>query len=97
MEMLALLFLYLLTQNPDFSHKVQSLCKELKNSEELLRFLKDLSCFSDLFSKQKRKEPPKTPPEPPKQDEKSPSKSPTSGIADGFIENFLNEYLKTNS
>ena len=93
--MLALLFLYLLTQNPDFSHKVQSLCKELKNSEELLRFLKDLSCFSDLFSKQKQEKPPeKHPEEPPKQDKKSPPQSPTSGIADGFIENFLNSYLK---
>lgn len=92
MEIVALLFLYLLSQNPEFSQKTQALCKELKNSEELLRFIKDLSCFSDLFSK---KHPPEEKPqEPCPQDKKEPPANPTSGIADGFIEKFFNDYLK---
>lgn len=89
MELLTLLFLYLLTQNPDFPKKIQPLCKGLKNSEEILRFLKDLSAFSDLFSKKDEKKE-----EGRKEDKKSPSDSPTSGIADGLIENFLKNYLK---
>ena len=93
MEMLALLFLYLLSQNHDFSQKIQSLCKELKNSEELLRFIKDLSCFSDLFPKKKQEKEP----EPTKKEQKEPPVNPTSGIADEFIEKFFNDYLKNKN
>ncbi len=89
MELLTLLFLYLLTQNPDFPKKIQPLCQGLKNSEDILRFLKDLSAFSDLFSKKEEKKEDVR-----KEDKKSPSDSPTGGIADGFIENFLKDYLK---
>ena len=82
--------MYLLSQNQDFSQKIQALCKELKNSEDLLRFIKDLSCFSDLFSKKKENKEPSAP----KNEQKEPPVNPTSGIADGFIENFFNDYLK---
>lgn len=94
MEFLTLLLLYILTQNPDFPQKIQPLCASLKNSEEIVRFLKDLSAFSDLFSKEKEKE---KPPEPKREARPCPEeeKTKTNGIADGFIENFLKNYVKT--
>ena len=84
MELLALILLYLLTQNPEFSQKLQPILEQLKNSENALRFLKDFSAFSGGTAKK----------DPPKQEEKEKPQSPTKGIADEFIETLLNEYLK---
>ena len=94
MEILLLLCLYFLTQKPDFNVTIQPLLSELKNSEELLRFLKDLSSFADLLGK-KPKEKEKAPPckEAEKGEHKEKPQSQASGIADGFIEKFLSDYL----
>ncbi len=94
-----LVLLYYLSQNPDFSESVKPLMSKLKDSEQMLRFLKDLSAFTQTFSTLKN-DPPKadgTPKPPPKQEpqkEKDTPQSPTAGIADEFIQNILESYLK---
>ena len=50
MEILILIILYYLSKNPDFERSVKPILGELNNSQELLKFLKDLSRFSSLFS-----------------------------------------------
>ena len=50
MELLVLIILYYLSQNPDFERSVKPLLGELKNSEQALKFLEELSQFSHLFS-----------------------------------------------
>lgn len=69
----------------------------------MLKFLNDLSKFSETFgafkaNEQPKQEAPSTPPPPPKQEDKSGEKenpqSPTSGIADEFIQSILDSYLK---
>ena len=72
--------------------------EKLKNSEQMLCFLKDLSRFSETFSGfknethntngQEKHQPP------PKEDKKEKPQSPTEGIADDFIQNILNTYLQ---
>ncbi|MBR2442371.1 MAG: hypothetical protein IKB20_04845 [Clostridia bacterium] len=88
MEILMLVLLYYLSQNPDFSESVKPLMAKLKNSEQMLGFLKDLSSFTQTFSSLKT--------EPPKKEEekKENPQSPTEGIADEFIQNILESYLK---
>ena len=54
MEILMLILLYYLSQNPDFPESVRPLMGQLKNSEEMLKFINDLSRFSDLFSALRR-------------------------------------------
>ena len=83
-----LVLLYYLSQNPDFSQSVQPLMAKLKNSEQMLGFLKELSAFTQTFSTLKT--------EPPKKEEpkKENPQSPTEGIADEFIQNILDSYLK---
>ena len=89
MEILILVLLYYLSQNPDFSDSVRPLMEKLKNSEQMLSFLKDLSNFTQTFNTfQCGKEAPK------KEEEKEKPQSPTSGIADEFIQNILDGYLK---
>ena len=85
-----LVLLYYLSQNPDFSESIRPLMAKLKNSEQMLSFLKDLSNFTQTFStfQQNKKDPP-----PPKEEKENPQ-SPTSGIADEFIQNILDNYLK---
>ncbi len=51
-----LLLLYYLSQNPDFPERIKPLMGQLKNSEEMLKFLNDLSRFSDIFSLFKKQE-----------------------------------------
>ena len=66
--------------------------EKLKNSEQMLGFLKDLSTFTQTFNTfQGGKKP-----EPPTHEktEKENPQSPTEGIADDFIQNILNSYLK---
>ena len=109
MEIMMLMLLYFLAQNPDFPASVKPLMGKLKNSEEMLKFLNDLSRFSEMFSlfqkqgKEKDKTPPPPPPPkgekaepaaPPPPEEKEKPQSPTSGIADEFIEQCLERYFK---
>ena len=79
--------------------------EKLKNSEQMLCFLNDLSKFSDTFStfaqeqpSDKANEPNKKQSAPPPKDEQAPKKedpqSPTTGIADEFIQNIVESYLK---
>ncbi len=97
MEIFMLVLLYYLSQNPDFAASVKPLMAQLKDSEQMLSFLKDLSKFSDTFSA--FRSPPKTPPKQenaPPMDEtnKKDPPSPTSGIADDFIQKILDSYLQ---
>lgn len=96
MEILVLILLYYLSQNPDFPESVKPLMGQLKNSEKMLSFLNDLSSFTQTFGSIK-KEPP-TPKredcdEHEKKEEKKPQ-SPTEGIADDFIQKILEGYLQ---
>ena len=98
MEILMLVLLYYLSQNPDFHESVKPLMGQLKNSEQMLSFLNDLSKFSQTFTafQAKKGEPPqKDPPqkEPPQEPEEKQSASPTNGIADEFIQQILDSYL----
>ena len=108
MELLILIILYYLSQNPDFERSVKPLLGELKNSEQALKFLEELSQFSRLFSSLQSKEETKgdKPSGEPKQEQPSPSPSasqtekqqapsPTAGIADGFIEELLSKYFQS--
>lgn len=100
MEILILVLLYQLSQNPDFADSVKPLMNKLKDSEHMLAFLNDLSKFSQTFSSSQNppcndNTPPKPPneKEPPREENKNPQ-SPTKGIADEFIQNSLDAYLK---
>lgn len=99
MEILILVLLYYLSQNPDFSKSVQPLMSQIKNSEEMLRFLNDLSKFTQTFStfanadKEKPCEPHPPTPSPCNEQKENPP-SPTTGIADDFIQKMLDSYLK---
>lgn len=102
-----LVLLYYLSQNADFSDSVKPLMEKLKDSQQMLNFLKDLSKFTQTFSgfqHQDKKQDgdfapsstaSSTPPPPHKEEkeEKNPQ-SPTQGIADEFIQNILESYLK---
>ena len=96
MEILILVLLYYLSQNPDFSESIKPLMEKLKNSEQMLCFLKDLSRFSETFSTFKSAQPPKNEEKPSEKTEGQTEKpkSPTEGIADDFIQNILNTYLQ---
>ncbi len=98
-----LVLLYYLSQNPDFSESVKPLMSQIKDSEQMLRFLNDLSKFTQTFSALQTPEPPKN--EGKKQDpstgerkneHKKTPQSPTAGIADEFIQTILDSYLKKN-
>ncbi len=97
-----LVLLYYLSQNENFSESVKPLMSKIKDSEQMLRFLNDLSNFSQTFSAFKDDEPKKSPPNQPperekeEKDKKNPQ-SPTQGIADEFIQNILDSYLKKQS
>ncbi len=102
MELICLFCLYYLSQNPQFSENVKPLLFSLKNSEQMLKFINDLSQFSEFFSAltpkgEKQPEKKEKPPEQPKEHaEKTNEKSssPTEGIAGEFIEEILNNYFK---
>ena len=100
MEIFILVLLYYFSQNPDFAESVKPLMAKLKDSEQMLRFLNDLSKFTETFSGFQPK--PETPPKPPCNDDKPPhaeekeNKNPqssTKGIADEFIQQILDGYL----
>ena len=92
-----LLILFYLSQSPEFINAVKPISEKLKNSEEMLRFMKDLSHFSELFGAFSSNT--GTPNPPPKDDDKPPKekenpRSPTDGIADEFIGKCLSDYFK---
>lgn len=95
-----LVLLYYLSQNPDFPESVKPLMGQLKNSQQMLSFLNDLSNFTKTFSsfqKQPQAKPKeKERGEEPKNEKEKPQ-SPTAGIADDFIQQMLNNYLKNNA
>ena len=101
MEILVLLLLYYLSQNPEFPERVKPIMGQLKNSQQLLNFLNELSTFSHLFDGIKttpsnQSEDKKTQSDKScngEKDEKNPQ-SPTQGIADDFIQQMLDGYLK---
>ena len=101
MEILLLVLLYYLSQNPNFAQSVKPLMEQLKNSQQTLNFLNDLSKFNENFQPCKEpkgqnekqsacdyKEKQESQEKPPKSEH-----SPTAGIADEFIEQILNGYL----
>lgn len=103
-----LVLLYYLSQNPDFHESVKPLMGQLKNSEQMLSFLNDLSKFTQTFSTLKnsvQKDCAKEEPTQPKTEQKTQDcgeensnkktpQSPTAGIADEFIQQILEGYLK---
>ncbi len=93
-----LVLLYYLSQNPDFPESVKPLMGQLKNSQQMLSFLNDLSNFTKTFSgfqKQSQNEPKEK--ERSEETKKEKPQSPTSGIADDFIQKMLDNYLKNNA
>ena len=104
MEIFILVLFYYLTQNPHFAESVKPLMSQIKDSEQMLCFLNDLSKFSKAFGglqnekdepkKEDCSSPPKKEPEKdePSEDKKNPQ-SPTAGIADEFIQTILDSYL----
>ena len=98
MEILILVLLYYLSQNPDFSESVRPLMEKLKNSEQMLCFLKDLSNFTQTFNtfKQEKKTDEASQPKEKTDERKENPPSPTQGIADEFIQSILDSYLKQN-
>ncbi len=102
MEILLLILLYALSQSSDFPGSMRPIMDNLKNSEDILKFLQDLSRFSELFSSPQHPDGHDKEPPPPKdkQEEKDreekqeKEKSPTSGFADRFIEECLEKYFK---
>lgn len=97
-----LVLLYYFSQNPHFAESVKPLMEQIKDSEQMLRFLKDLSNFTQTFSSFKTEDkscnqtPQKEPPCPSsseKKEQKEKPQSPTSGIADDFIQSILDSYL----
>ncbi len=93
MEILILVLLYYLSQNEDFAESVKPLMCKIKDSEQMLCFLNDLSKFTQTFSTFKS-EPPRRE-EPPKKEEcKKEPQSPTAGIADEFIQTILDSYFQ---
>ncbi len=89
-----LVLLYYLSQNPNFAESMKPLMNQIKDSEQMLRFLNDLSNFTQTFSSLKSQSTEeKSSPKPPPKEEKTPQ-SPTAGIADEFIQNILDSYFK---
>ena len=108
MELLTLALLYLLSKNPEFSEKTQPLLRELKNSEEFLKFVANLSDLSSIFpfaksekgcspqkseSQKSNDNPNDCKDEKQKEDEKNRPQSPMEKIANEFIIQCLDGYL----
>ena len=85
MEILILVLLYYLSQNPDFSESIKPIMNQIKDSEQMLRFLKDLSNFAETFNFKNKEQKPEAPADK-KEEKKENPQSPTSGIADEFIQ-----------
>ncbi len=90
-----LVLLYYLSQNENFAESVKPLMCKIKDSEQMLCFLNDLSKFTQTFSAFKPEPQRKTPPCAQEREEKTKTpQSPTAGIADEFIQNILDSYLQ---
>ena len=98
MEILILVLLYYLSQNPAFTESVKPLMNQIKDSQQMLNFLNDLSKFSQTFGgfTGENTEPKQDEPKKEKEENKKSPQSPTQGIADEFIQNILESYLKKN-
>ena len=105
-----LVLLYYFSQNADFAESVKPLMAKLKNSEQMLRFLKDLSNFTQTFSSMQNKqaatqesagaqkggEEKMDYEKEKRENNKKTPQSPTEGIADEFIQSILESYLKNH-
>lgn len=104
-----MIMLYYLTQNADFEKTVKPLMGSLKDSEQMLKFMNDLSKFSELFSMVKPKKdggkPNENPEEKGKPEKKPPQgehekkqgsakEEPTDPIANEFIRECLEKYFQ---
>ena len=94
MEILILVLLYYLSQNPDFSESIKPIMNQIKDSEQMLSFLKDLSHFAETFNFKGKEQANEGATPPKKKTEKENPQSPTVGIADDFIQNMLDNYFK---
>lgn len=101
-----LVLLYYFSQNPDFAESVKPIMSQLKNSQQMLCFLNDLSKFTQTFSSLKQDGERKTdtkkdenfaPKTENNDDKEKTSQSPTEGIADAFIQQILESYLKKSN
>ena len=92
-----LVLLYYLSQNPKFAESIKPLMSKIKDSEQMLQFLNDLSRFTQTLGafQSASDEKPKTE-KPPDEETKKASASPTEGIADAFIQQILDGYFKKN-
>ena len=104
MEIFVLLMLYYLSQNPDFLSRVKPLMGEMKNSQELLKFITDLSKFSSIFSQaqgqaqgQSAAGQQSSPSQSQSPEKKQSPASQTSGIADDYIQDLLENYFKKST
>ena len=100
-----LVLLYYLSQNPDFTESAKPLMEKLKDSQQMLSFLNDLSHFTQTFSTinttppknncatEHATNPSEQNPKPNPEEKENPP-SPSAGIADEFIQNILDSYLK---
>ena len=103
MEILILVLLYYLSQNPCFAENIKPIMSQLKSSEKMLSFLNDLSKFAQTFcdvppapkKENCNEEKPKNEECPHEKGKKEPQ-SPTAGIADTFIQQILDSYLRNN-
>ena len=100
MELICLFCLYYLSQNPQFAESVKPLMTSLQNSEQMLKFINDLSKFSAFFSSNEQPHSKKSEPKQQSSQEeqgnfcKSEQTSPTAGVAGDFIEQVLSNYFK---
>ena len=93
-----LVLMYYLSQNPQFAESVKPLMGQLKNSQQMLSFLNDLSKFTQTFSTfGSAAQPTKENGQEAKAETQKTPQSPTSGIADDFIQNILESYLKKST
>lgn len=96
-----LVLLYYFSQNPDFAESVKPLMSKIKDSEQMLSFLNDLSKFSQAFQgfsgKSDKSDTCKQEKPPEKKEDKKTPQSPTEGIADEFIQNILESYLQKHA
>ena len=101
MEIIVLIMLYYLTQNADFEKTVKPLMSGLKSSENLLKFISDLSKFSELFSAVNGKKDggmdEVKAPKPQQKEKAEEQNSPVSSIANDFIKETLEKYFKNQS
>ena len=109
MEILILVLLYYFSQDPNFAQSVQPIMAKLKDSEQMLSFLNNLSKFTQTFStfasSQGEKEPcssPSSPSPSPHSSSPSPQKdcsdekeNPSSSPTAGIADEFIQQILES--